>query len=58
LSDILDGFGLVCSLPRRVVDDGRAPDPRTGLPMETDDEYRARLVDLLGIGGSILPEAR
>lgn len=42
-SDILDGFGSVVSLTRAVVDDGREPDMHTGLPMETDDEFRVRI---------------
>jgi hypothetical protein len=29
---------------RRVIADGRAPDPVTGLPLETDTEFRARIM--------------
>ena len=30
---------------RRFIDDGRAPDRMTGLPLETDAEIRARLIE-------------
>ena len=30
---------------RRVVDDGRPPDPTSGLPLETDAEYAARVAE-------------
>jgi hypothetical protein len=29
---------------RRIVDDGREPDPLTGLPLETDAELRDRII--------------
>ena len=33
---------------RRIIDDGRPPNPWSGLPEETDEEFRARIKADLG----------
>lgn len=40
----LDSWASLTGHKRLVVDDGREPDMITGLPLETDEEYRARIL--------------
>jgi hypothetical protein len=46
ISDMLAGFGAMYGIQRRVIADGREPNPISGVPEETDDEFRARLLKI------------
>lgn len=48
LDKIAEELGVHPRFERQVINDGRAPDPLSGLPLETDAELRARIKATLG----------